>query len=143
MAALVGIDGNFAVTTGAADDLTAEGFMSRWRARFQVITSDVTPFSEAQHTIGKGGLLRIDGSASGAFDDTATTGSPTGNNTTTRVGVQGLQVEMLLTVGTSKTYAFSGLINNFGFDVNKTGDAVITYDFVGGNGGTAFTETWT
>lgn len=131
MAALVGSDGNFASTSAG------DAFMTRWRATFSVITTEITPFSEASYVNNVGGLLRIEGSASGAPD-----GSGTGDP---GAAVSGINGDITLTVRSTlaRSWTFPALINGFSFDVNKTGDSILTFDFVSGEGATALSEAWT
>lgn len=125
MTALIGNDGN-ATLAGHVS------LLNRWTARFARTISDVTPFGNSVLTDHVAGLWGISGSASGALDAAL---APAANS----VDADG--VAIVLTVGASNTYSFTGIVSGIAADVNKIGDALITFDFVGGDVDD-FAESW-
>ena len=130
MTAIVGNDGNFAMTSGG-------GLLDRWRATFSNVLSEVTAFGETSHRRNRTGLLGIEGSASGkAQHSVVGTADP---DATTRDA--GAEDAITLTVATGCTYAFNAAFSLTSFDVNKLGDTLLTFDFVAGETG-SLTIAW-
>ena len=82
------------------------------------------------------GLLSIEGSASGTAERDVASSDP---GATTRDA--GAESAVTLTVASGCTYAFNAAFSSVAFDVNKTGDTVLTFDFVGGESG-SLTLAW-
>lgn len=128
MVAIVGYEGNVTLPSGG-------GVLDVWSARITRVTSETTAFGHTIHRTNRAGLKDITGTASGKAGD-AVGDAP---------DIQTLPADggasMTLTVQAGNTIAFVGLISGIGFDVDKEGDSVVTYDFVTGDGDT-LTEVW-
>lgn len=131
MTAIVGNDGDFAFDAGSG-----AGLLNRWRATFSNVVSEVTAFAETGFRRNRTGLLGIEGSASGTAQKDIASSDP---DASTRDA--GFEEAITLTVATGCTYAFNAVYSAVSFDVNKIGDTLLTFDFVGGETGT-LTVAW-
>ena len=123
MTAITGHDGDFTMIAGG-------GLLNRWRATFANVVSDITAFANTANMRHRTGLLSIEGSASGTAERDVANSDP---GATTRDA--GAESAITLTVATGCTYVFNAAFSSVSFDVNKTGDTVLTFDFVGGETG--------
>lgn len=125
----VGNDGGITLPSG-----THDAIIRRWSAQFPRVISRVTGFTDTlSHNIL--GVMNITGSASG---------TPSGNNTTTSLGIAdrvAIGSALTLTVGTGCSFAFTAAFQNISVDSDKEGDAGVSFDFENGDSNT-FTETW-
>ena len=137
MTAITGNDGNF---TSTANDLSGITLVNRFRATFTPVVSEVTAFSATKLRAHKGGLVDITGSASGLpAKDVAN--SQVDIIPSASTGPFRVDSTLVLQVATSCTYTFEALVSEVSFDVNKTGDSLVSWNFTTGDTD-ALTEAW-
>ena len=141
MTAVIGNDGNF---TSTANDLSGITLVNRFRVSFTPVVSEVTGFSASRIRAHKGGLVDITGSASGApAKDVAN--SQVDIIPTATTGPFRVDSTLVLQVAASCTYTFEALVSEVSFDVNKTGDSLVSWNFTTGDAatdGAALAEVW-
>lgn len=134
MTAIVGNDGNFSgIASGA-------GLLNRWRATFAAVISEVTPFGATKLRGHRAGLIDITGSASGSLQKDVASSQPDIIPTAT-TGPFRVESTLVLTVATGCTLTFLAIMSSIAFDVNKVGDALVTFDFMSGDTD-VLTEVW-
>ncbi len=127
---LIGNDGAVSLPTGHQNSI-----IDTWRANVINTIVEVTGFTDTTNRRHRGGLIDIQGSASGT--PFSATGDPGAAHASMVAGAA-----MTLTVATNATWAFTGLMSNIGLESIKLAAARITFDFTTGDAAD-FAETWT
>ena len=131
MAAITGNDGNVTLPTGHTGSI-----LRVWRASVPSAVTETTGFDDTINRRHRGGLIDVQGSASGSAEDTAT--SDPGAVHAARIA----GAPMTLTAKTGKTWAFTGLMSNITLESRKIdNEGSITFDFTTGDADD-FAETW-
>ena len=135
MTAITGNDGSISTWPAAHGGATTAGQLNLWRMRLTNTVVEVTGFTgQTVLRRNRGGLLSLEGSASGISDTAGTPGM-------TAIAAAG--ASMVLAAQSGNTFTFTGLISGFAFESNKRDNtAQITFDFVGGDAND-FAEAWT
>lgn len=124
-----GVDGDFGAVTGHG------GIIRTWNLNLPRPVSNVTGFGDTTQR-NRTGIPDINGSFAGV-PDLAASGDP---GALTDIG---LDVDLVLTVAPSCTYTIKAQLSNFTLSSDKTADAPLSWDFVGGEGDSNIVEAWT
>lgn len=138
---IVGNDGS--ITMANAEDGTVHGgLLNRWRARCSYVTSEVTGFTDVKNRRNRLGLLSVEGSASGTPQfDAAVTAPQAGPIVASTSGPSPDGNALVLTSAAGCTWTFTAAIHAISMDMNKIGDALLTFDFMNGDADD-FAEAW-
>ncbi len=133
MAAIIGNDGNLTQMAAHAGQI-----LDSWRANIINSVVEVTGFGDSTNRRNRGGLINLDGSASGTPDDTATNEPGAG-------AVVAAGEAITLTMQSGNTWAFTAVIRNITLEATKAGGTRVSFDFTIGDvsGADSFVEAWT
>lgn len=126
---IVGADGSLTISNEDLDTMGA--FLRTWTLNLPRPVSNVTAFAGGQ-IASRTGLPDISGTIAGVADSANAPGAflNLGTDVTLRLGM----------LSTSNSYLIEAQISNFTIGSDKTADAPLSWDFVGGVG--ASSEVW-
>lgn len=131
---IIGNDGNFSFGTP-----THGGLMNRWRASWAYVITEITSFSNSNNRDSRAGLPQVSGTVTGIPQKDVADGAPDAD-----VALSAGDGSVTLTAAANCTWSGTAVFNNISLDVNKVGDALLSFDFLGGEGVAAgdWAESW-